>query len=236
VKPRIGISVSLDVSERRRPGRRYHYSETRYAEAVAHAGGLALYLPPQEDITELLDYIDGLLLPGGDDFLPPAPYTVPVAFEPVPEEQLAFDRCLLAGALAREIPVFGICYGMQLMALHCGGRLHHHLPLDLPQAQNHKLDERSGRHLIHVEPGTRLAALWPQHEATVNSLHHQAVAEPGTDLRVCARATDGVIEAIEGTRDGFLLGVQWHPEKLSGTHSDALFHAFVDTCRTQRTR
>jgi putative glutamine amidotransferase len=214
-----------------------------YAEAVESAGGTPLLLPMQADVAVLARMIDGLLIPGGGDFLPPqAPGTHPgthpadTIFEAVPARQLDFDRGLLAQALERGLPVLGICYGMQLLALQLGGALHYHLPLDCPDADPHQLPEPDGRHPIQVAPGTRLASLLGGSPDPVNSRHHQAVATPGQGLRVSARSPDGVIEAIESLTGSFRLGVQWHPERLPGRAREALFRAFVAACLANRRR
>ncbi len=231
MRPLIGIPPCLDERGRWHPERSYQYLDTSYARAVEAAGGLPVYLPLQGDAALLLERLDGLLLPGGDDFPPPAPYPPGVRFQAVSPAQLDFDGRLLAGALARGLPLLGICYGMQLLALHAGGRLHYDLATDLPGAAEHRLDEATGRHELRLEAGTRLSRLLGEDPGPVNSLHHQGVAEPGPELRVAARSADGLIEALEGRGEGFCLGVQWHPEKLAGPHCERLFGAFVAACR-----
>lgn len=225
--PTIGIPLCLDDRERIRRGRRYLYLDEKYPRAVERAGGLPCLLPMQRDVDALVARIDALLIPGGDDFLPDTPYAEAVEFDPASREQIDFDRALLAAALDRGLPILGICYGAQLIALHHAGRLHHHLPLDLPDSDPHRLPEEGGRHPILVEPGTRLATLLGAAPIDVNSLHHQAIAEAGRGLRVGARAPDGVVEAIESSDASFVVGVQWHPERLDGPAGDGLIRAFV---------
>jgi putative glutamine amidotransferase len=148
----------------------------------------------------------------------------------VPERQRVFDDALLQSALERRIPVLGICYGAQLIALRHGGSLHHHIPLDVSDACNHQLTESTARHAIDVAPDSRLAALLGRRRVEVNSLHHQAIAEPGSGFRVVANAADGIVEAIECEADAFTIGVQWHPEKLDGPAGENLFKALVGAC------
>jgi len=234
MRPVIGISLCLDERGSRRAGRTDHYEDTAYSRALSEAGALVLYLPSQNDPDLSVAKIDGLLLPGGDDFLPPHPYPPDVRFQAVPETQLAFDQGLVAAALARELPVLGICYGMQLLSLQLGGSLHYHLPLDVPKAGPHQ-SEPHARHAITLTPGTRLARLLGSAPPQVNSSHHQAVADPGAKLRVSARAEDGIIEAVEAPSESFCIGVQWHPERLEPAHRQPLFAAFVEASARKRT-
>ena len=234
VRPVIGMPTCLDDRGRWRSGRRYHYVDASYASALGIAGALPLYLPLSSDPAPLIQKIDALLLPGGDDIPPPVPYPAHVRFDPAPEDQLAFDRALLDAALTRNLPVLGICYGAQLLVLREAGALHYDIANDVPAAAPHKLDESCGRHAISVEPGTRLASVLGQPLDPVNSVHHQGIANAGPSLRVAARAPDGTIEAVEAPGPVFTLGVQWHPEKLAGSHRELLFRAFVSAAEGYR--
>ena len=236
-RPRIGIPLTLDDRGRWRAERAYHYIDRRYADAIDGAGGAPIHLPIQSNVESLVAGLDGLLLPGGDDFPSDTPLApeIDALLDLVPAEQLAFDRMLFDAAHARGIPILGICYGMQLMAMATGGRLDAHLPSQRPEAAPHRLDPGE-RHPVTIQPGSRLAAIAETGSVLVNSLHHQGVNTAGKGQRVVARSSDGIIEAIEGDShadrpDAFLLGVQWHPEKQRDPFSDRLFRAFIDAAR-----
>ena len=230
---RIGISMCLDDRERWRAKREYLYLDDAYPRALIEAGAQPILLPVGSDPEAQVDQIDGLLLPGGDDFLPTEPdsYAETVRFDPVAPRQLDFDRALLAAALKKEIPILGICYGAQLLALHHGGELHYDLPSDRPESGDHQLPEEGGRHPVEIDTRSRLGGILRRGEVEVNSLNHQAIARVGRGFLVSAQAPDGVIEAIESENGLFQMGVQWHPEKMPGAAGRELFHALVLACK-----
>ena len=231
VRPLIGIPQCFDDRGRWRAGCETDYLDAAYAQAVLAAGAAPVYVPIQVCVEAISDRLDGLLLPGGDDFLPTRPGFESVRFEPVPSIKRDFDERLLAAVTARELPVLAICYGMQLLSVCAGGTLHYDIATELPDAANHQLRGPDERHPVSLAAESRLARILGAAPGPVNSRHHQSVASPGAGLRVVARAEDGIIEAVEGEGGPFRLGVQWHPETLGGPHRDRLFGAFVAACR-----
>jgi putative glutamine amidotransferase len=146
------------------------------------------------------------------------------------------DRELVRQILERRLPVLAIGLGAQQLNVALGGTIYFHLPEDLPRGLPH-LDLTGGphRHLVILEPGTRLDEIYGGGELRVNSQHHQSVREPGAGLRVAARAPDGVIEAVESADPSwFCVGVQWHPESETASALDLqLFEAFIQACLRQ---
>jgi len=223
--PLIAVNGLLETGER--PALRL---ANRYCEAVLSAGGIPLAIPPvgtARDVERLLDSVDGLLLTGGDDFDMQRlgrGATHPSAVLTPPEKQ-DFDVALAQAALAARIPVLGICYGMQLLALVEGGDLYQHLPEDRPGSQPHS---GSAIHSVSIERGTRLGSVLGRERMDVVSRHHQAVAAPPPAWRVSARDGEGLIEAVERPDHPFALGVQWHPELApEGNPQDRLFRGLV---------
>jgi putative glutamine amidotransferase len=139
-----------------------------------------------------------------------------------------FEVQLAHLAVRRGLPVFGICGGAQVLNVALGGSLYQDIPSQIPKAYKHS-GASEPAHSVDIVPGTRLAAVVGTYELRVNSLHHQAVKVPGQGMVVSASARDGVIEAVELPGPPFVIGVQWHPERLFMEDETAqrLFGAFV---------
>lgn len=187
-----------------------------YSQAVAAAGGLPVMVSSLglEIVDDYLDLAAGLLFTGGAD-LDPQRYGA----EPHPQlglvdpERDAFELALYRGARARGIPVLGICRGIQLINVAEGGTLQQHLPA-LPGTIQHEQVNKGAAlvHTVRLEPASRLARALGGAAVYTNSFHHQAIEQLGQNLRATGQTGDGVIEAVEGMGDSFVLGVQWHPE------------------------
>lgn len=236
-RPVIGVNCSVDVDGSGRAiAAPYFFVFTDYADAVRQAGGMPLVLPfleHAEDVEEVLDRVDGLLLTGGDD-IDPALYAQDchAATRIAAGGRAKLDLLLAQTAVARGVPVLGVCMGMQLLNVMAGGDLVQHLPDSNPALAVHRQPDRSREevHVVLVEPDSRLARLVGTTPLPVNSTHHQAVGVVAPGLRVSAKSQDGIVEAVERAGDSFVLGVQWHPERLFARRErhGRLFRGLVD--------
>jgi putative glutamine amidotransferase len=191
-----------------------------YVEAVQRAGGLAVLVPPDpallDDPGPLLDRLDGLMLIGGPDVgagrYGAEPHRLAEPEAPVRD---AVEIALARAALARGLPLLGICRGMQLMNVAAGGTLRQHLPEELGDERHRRVlgGFAGNEHRVELDEGSRARAAAGESPHAVISHHHQAVDRLGEGLRVTARAEDdGVPEAVEALGPPWALGVQWHPE------------------------
>jgi putative glutamine amidotransferase len=219
-RPVIGIGANLERARWSVWDQEAYLLPRSYVEAVRRAGGLALIVPPDEQLVadpdEILDRVDALLLAGGVDIDPAAygaqrePHTV----HTVPERD-TFEIALARRALERDMPFLGICRGMQLMNVALGGTLFQHLP-DTHGHHEHRrvLGTFDGAdHDVHLEPGSLAARAAGEELHPTKSHHHQGVDRLGDGLAVTGwSAFDDLPEAIEMPSRRFALGVQWHPE------------------------
>lgn len=230
MRPLIGINCEIDQTEGK--GTKAVLDQ-RYVEAVERAGGIPVLLSPMQNPKEaaaIAARLDGLVLSGGDDLDPNlfGEEQVHPACTLLPKVKERFDIELAREAAKRGIPTLGICYGMQLLAVIHGGKLHQHIPDALKDANEH----RKVDHPVALEAGSRLREIVGHEKIPVRSSHHQAVSQAPKGWRITARAEDGVIEGIEAPGPAFLLGVQWHPERDPQT--PALFDSLVRAAKATR--
>lgn len=183
-----------------------------YVDQVAAAGGLPLVLPPSTSVDpEVLPLLNGLVLAGGADLEPrrydAQPHPQTSGWRP---DRDAGELAVLDGALGRDLPVLGICRGLQIMTVHAGGSLEQHLP-DVVGHERHRPEPGVfGEHDVRLAPGSEVHRVLGE-TMRVKSYHHQGVADAGR-LVVTGWADDGAVEAVEVPGHRFAVGVLWHPE------------------------
>jgi putative glutamine amidotransferase len=237
MRPLIGIPCHAII--RAETGRPIYANNRAYVHAVESAGGVPILIPMLKDIdilNALLTRLDGLLLPGGID-LHPGRYGE--AIHPLAEEADLeldeFEIILASWALQADIPVFGVCRGMQLINVALGGSLYQDISDQCPDSIAHSNRNLPRTHLSHrvaIEPGSRVEKVLGVQEVWVNSLHHQAVKTPGQGVRISGHAEDGIPELLEVPGYRFVMAAQCHPEEIYTIEPAfaRLFSAFVQAC------
>jgi putative glutamine amidotransferase len=213
-RPVIGICAAIETAQWAAWEVVVNLSPRTYSLAVQRAGGIALILPPDDVVAEspdtLLDLIDGLVLAGGSD-IDPGSYGA----QPHPEtrgtwpERDRFEIALGTRALERDMPVLGICRGMEMINVIQGGTLKQHLGLELHRHTPGVFTD----HRVRLEPGSLAERVVGAEHTEVKSAHHQGVDEIGEGVVVSGHADDGVVEALELPDKSFAVGVLWHPEE-----------------------
>ena len=217
----------------------HHVLTGNYLRAITAAGGFPIVLPALPDqCDEALDLVSGLLLIGGGDIEarhlgaqnhPRAKY-----FNPARDE---FELAIIPKAFARRMPLLGVCRGEQLLNVALGGTLYQDIGDEQGSPFEHLQEDKPDQavHAVSVAPESCLAAILGTTQVSVNSTHHQAVRDVAPGLKAVAWARDGVIEAVESGDggNGFILAVQWHPERLVDHQPEQrhLFEKFVNAAR-----
>lgn len=217
----------------------------RYYLAAAAAGGVPVLVPllgdDLETLRALYDRLDGVLIPGGVDM-------DPATYGDTPHEKLGridpprdkTELQLATWALTEKKPLLGLCRGVQVLNVACGGTLYQDIAAEVPGAIKHDYFPDSGfgrdhmAHEVTLTAGSRIRETMQQERVRVNSLHHQAIRTLGAGLRTTGVAPDGVIEAVEFEGDQFAMGVQWHPEvfEMNDPNTRRLFQLFVEAAGT----
>ena len=231
-KPLVGINADFRSAKKDVPA--FSVISAGYYDSITKAGAVPVVIPPltdEDDLSRLLEVLDGVVLIGGADLDPRFDgFMVHPSVRLLDRRREEFDRLLMRMVAERRMPVFGIGCGMQLLNTSQGGNLFLHIPEDLPKALPH-LDatDPHHRHALMVEMGTIMERVFGEGEIRVNSLHHMAIDEVAPGFAVTARCPDGVVEAIESTmEDWFAMGTQFHPESESASALDLrIFEEFV---------
>ena len=233
-RPLIGINLDYQTTQTFSQYPWYALRENYFSATALH-GGIPIALPYHIDLIDsYLDLTDGLIIPGGRFDISPNYYEEKIlhAKTEINAVRTHFEYNLCKRSLERNIPLLGICGGMQLINVVLGGTLIQYIPDALPCALNH--DQETVRHetvhSINIVPGTRLAHIYPHKDAQVNSSHRQAIDCVASSGIIMAHAPDSIIEAIEFPEYKFCLGVQWHPEFLLTDLDNHLFSAFISAC------
>jgi putative glutamine amidotransferase len=241
---RVGIPWRTTQEERAGTRQKLDYYFACVRRAEAEPVTISLEQSPAQ-LAEQLNQLDAFVLPGSPTDVDPARYGAakhPKADESDAQRD-ATDAAILKHAFAHLNPVLAICYGCQALNVFLGGTLIQDIPSERPGALVHgKTDlaatANSGdlEHEVQLVPGSRLASLNCSDHAIINTSHHQAIDQPGKNLRVTAQAPDGIIEGVEWQGDSpWAVGVQWHPERMAGDRfSERLFEDFVAAVRSAR--
>ncbi len=220
MRPRIGITTSYDDGTQT--------LDRRYVAAVEQAGGLPLPLPMLDTdaaTDEIAELLDGLVVIGGPAVLEGVTGPLPDDLDTLGDRRAASDRAWIDRSRAADLPILGICYGMQRLNALAGGTIYGDVEQEHDGALTHSQKRGGTTHPIQITPSSQLHALLGRTSLTVNTRHLQAISRLGDGFSVAATAPDGVIEAIEH-ENGKIFGVQFHPERM-GTEMAPLFQWLV---------
>ncbi len=238
-RPLIGINCDFRISPKTKTS--CSLAQSGYYDCVLTANALPVMIPPlirESELLPILEHLDGVILTGGDDLDPRKMGLAPhPSVTMIPERREIADRLLCKLVQQHRIPTLGIGLGMQELNVVAGGGLFIHLPEDMPKCIPHR-DPHGGahRHVVAMQPKTRLEEIYGPGEIRVNSYHHQGIRKLAPIFRTAALAPDGLIEAFEGKDPSWwVVGVQWHPENEGHISLDMqLIDTFVQAAASSR--
>jgi len=243
MQPIIGITPSVADFENR--GEIFRM-ETSYVEAVEAAGGIPILLPPSgADASALLGLVDGIVFSGGGDIRPDryGDAAIHETTYDISDRRDDFEFRLINAAFAADVPILAICRGIQVLNVALGGTLYQDVSLQQNDPEGHRQPWEVGSwekpiHAISLAPDSAAAAIIGDTTVRTNSAHHQTLRDIPAALRVVGQAPDGTVEVVEGIGKQFVLGVQWHPEKMFTVHPEQarLFAQFVSEAQEYRSR
>lgn len=235
MKPLIGLTSQHEYSN----NIKLNKVNNTYIDAIQRAGAVPIILPVVEEIEFIdryLDVLQGVVLTGGEDISP-----LLYGQEPSREvDTISFDRDsmemeIFKKSYSKNIPVLGICRGIQMINVALGGTLYQDIYREIPNAIGHisGFSISGGYHTIEIVKDSKMYEIFNKENIQVNSQHHQSVRDVGKNLKVNAYTSDGVVEGIESTNDKFVLGVQFHPEAMVYRNKEILniFKYFIDHCK-----
>ncbi|MFT8323253.1 MAG: gamma-glutamyl-gamma-aminobutyrate hydrolase family protein [Bacillus sp. (in: firmicutes)] len=237
-KPVIGITGAYVLHNKFMEGSYTHHD---YQKAIAKNGGLPIILPfVQEDLAEeMVEQCDAILLSGGEDVDPSMynqdPHLDLGATIPLRDK---VELKIIKAAMKRNMPIFAICRGIQILNVALGGTLIQDIPSSVKDSIKHSqiVDRSWDTHWVTIVENSRLEQIMKDTSVRVNSLHHQAIDRVANDLAVVAQSSDGIIEAVEHkSYQNFFLGIQWHPESMAATNEamNRLFAQFVKSAKKE---